>query len=65
MSEITLKMMVDEIEREIKMRKQVYGRQVDRGSMKKREADHLIAIMEAVRDVLKQLHEEQRLEVHT
>lgn len=42
----TLSAMISEITREIRMRKEVYGRQVGGGKMRKAEAEYKIALME-------------------
>ena len=52
---ITLADQIAEVEREIAMRQQVYGRRVAAGQMTKDKADKQIALMEAVRGTLKGL----------
>lgn len=53
----TLSAMISEVEREIKMRKEVYGRQVDGGKLRRAEAEYKIGMMEEVRKTLVWLEE--------
>ena len=49
--------MIDEVEREIRMRQVVYPGQVARKKMRQSEADRKIAIMEAVAQMLRDISE--------
>jgi hypothetical protein len=51
--EITLDDMIDEVERELNMRRDVYGRRVRENGMNRRRADRQIDVMAAIRDKLK------------
>jgi hypothetical protein len=44
--------MISEVDREIRMRKEVYAGQVGRGKMRQAEADYKIAMMEEVKKTL-------------
>jgi len=48
----SIRAQLSEVEAELKMRRQVYPRQVTAGRMKQGEADYRIAVMEAVHDTL-------------
>ncbi|KQZ87218.1 hypothetical protein ASD64_07205 [Mesorhizobium sp. Root157] len=52
MARVSITSQLLEIDREIKMRKQVYPRRVAERKMRQAEADLLIGHMEAVRDTL-------------
>lgn len=41
-------------EREVKFRRRVYARRIDQGKMKQADADREIALMEAIRDHLRE-----------
>ena len=56
----SLRVMIQEVEREIKMRRQVYPRQIARGTMRNGEAVELIEMMESVLETLQQLQEEKQ-----
>ena len=51
--EITLDDMIDEVERELNMRRDVYARRVRENGMNRRRADRQIDVMAAIRDKLK------------
>lgn len=51
----SLGVMIAEVEREIRMRHQVYPRRVLKKTMRQSEADELIAIMVSVSETLKAL----------
>jgi hypothetical protein len=55
----SLRIQVQEVERELRMRRQVYASQVSRGKMRAGEAAELISRMESV---LETLHELERQE---
>jgi hypothetical protein len=55
----SLRVQIQEIEREIRMRREVYPRQVSRGKYRRSEAEELIAIMESVRATLIKLQDQQ------
>lgn len=52
---ITLAIQISEVEREIKMRRQVYDGLVARGKMTNAKADRGIRVMESVLDTLRSL----------
>jgi hypothetical protein len=51
----TLAMMVDEADREVRVRRQVYSRRVDQKKMTQAQADHRIWLMEQIRETLRGL----------
>jgi len=55
MTEFSLAAQIAEVEREIKMRRDVYARQVANGKMRQSIADYHIGAMEAVLETLRQL----------
>lgn len=57
--EITLGMQISCVEREIRMRREVYGKAVNGGTMAARTAELQIAAMEAVLGTLQTLHDAQ------
>lgn len=59
MPEITLAVMISEVEREIKLRGEVYPGRIARGNLRKDIADRQIRIMQAVRDTLMELRAKQ------
>lgn len=59
MAKHSLGIQIQEIERELRMRRQVYDQQTRRGSMRPGEASELISRMESVLETLRDL---QRLE---
>lgn len=56
---ISIHMQISEVEREIKLRHQVYYRQVACGKMRQSIADYHIRIMDAVLETLKRVRDEQ------
>lgn len=54
-TDITLAIQISEVEREIKMRRQVYDGLVARGKMTNAKADRGIRVMESVLDTLRSL----------
>lgn len=56
MTKISLTAQIEELEREIAMRREVYPRLVARGKYRRSEADLLMARMMAARDTLKWLN---------
>lgn len=54
---IDLSEQIAEVDREVKMRLQVYGRNVARGTMKQADADRRIAVMKAVATTLRKCRE--------
>ena len=56
----SLRMQIQEVEREIRMRRQVYPRQIALGNMRNGEAVELIETMESVLETLQQLQEQQQ-----
>lgn len=55
MTEISLRMQIEEVERELALRARVYPGQVHMGKMRQSIADYHMARMQAVRDTLMQL----------
>lgn len=55
MTTFSIQAQVAEVEREIKMRTEVYARQIASGKMKKSEAEYRTDCMRAVRDTLLEL----------
>lgn len=61
MNEWPIGLQVQEVEREINMRRQVYPRQVADRKMSQKNADQRISLMEAVLKTLKQARAQQTL----
>jgi hypothetical protein len=57
--EYPLSVQIGEIAREIEMREHVYEGRVDRGLMRRKDADHQIGIMKEVLRTLQQLREQE------
>lgn len=55
MTEISLRMQIEEVERELALRARVYPGQVHMGKMRQSIADYHMARMQAVHDTLMQL----------
>ena len=56
----SLRVMIQEVEREIRMRRQVYPRLIFKGEMRNGEAVELIEMMESVLATLQQLQEQEQ-----
>ena len=56
----SLRMQIQEVEREIRMRRQVYPRLISKGQMRNGEAVELIETMESVLETLQQLQEQEQ-----
>jgi hypothetical protein len=57
MSEVSLREQIEEVERELALRKRVYAGQVYTGKMRQSVADYHMNRMQAVRDTLTRLQE--------
>jgi len=55
----SLRVQIEEVEREIRMRRDVYPRQVSRKRMRHGEAEERIAMMESVLATLQELQKEK------
>jgi len=56
----SLRVQIQEVEREIRMRRQEYPRQIARDAMRNGEAVELIEMMESVLETLQQLQEQEQ-----
>jgi hypothetical protein len=52
----SLRQQIEEVEREIALRKRVYPKWITRGKLRRSEADYFMGRMEAVLETLQKLH---------
>jgi hypothetical protein len=62
MSEITLAIMIGEVQRELEMRRSVYPRRVSKNMMSVSSAKHQLEIMEAVYNFLVEARDKEKRE---